>query len=125
MMEIKGIKIFNATPHPIRFWDPSMPEPVEVPPDEVINARATEEVVGQFTTPGGGVVTLVKTVFLPTPEGWKVVRQANEQGADVIVGSIIAAQAYPGHVVALVPAPGYERVPPEQKRMLPDRFTVF
>jgi hypothetical protein len=44
---------------------------------------------------------------------------------NVVVGSIIAAQAYPGLVVAMTPAPGYERKPPTEKRMRPDKFTVF
>lgn len=43
----------------------------------------------------------------------------------VILGSIIAAQAYPGDVVAMVPVPGYERVAPPEKRMRCDKFTVF
>lgn len=42
-----------------------------------------------------------------------------------IVGSIIAAQAYPGEVVAMTPAPGYERVAPAEKRMNPHKFTIF
>ena len=42
-----------------------------------------------------------------------------------IVGSIIAAQAYPGDVVGMTPAPGYERVAPNEKRMSLDKFTVF
>jgi len=41
------------------------------------------------------------------------------------VGSIIAAQAYPGQVVAMTPTPGYERVPPAEKRMNPDKFNIF
>ena len=43
----------------------------------------------------------------------------------MVVGSIIAAQAYPGLVVAMVPAPGYERRPPAEKRMRPDKFTIY
>lgn len=42
-----------------------------------------------------------------------------------VIGSIIAAQAFPGRVLAMVPVPGYERVAPEQKRMRADKFTVF
>jgi len=42
----------------------------------------------------------------------------------LLIGSIIAAQSYPG-VLAMVPAPGYERVPPAEKRMRPDKFTIF
>ncbi|GAH77449.1 unnamed protein product, partial [marine sediment metagenome] len=43
----------------------------------------------------------------------------------IIIGSIISAQAYPGEVFAMTPAPGFERVPPDQKRMNPFKFTMF
>jgi hypothetical protein len=43
----------------------------------------------------------------------------------MIVGSIIAAQAYPGSIKAMIPCEGYERVPPTEKRMRPDKFTVY
>jgi hypothetical protein len=43
----------------------------------------------------------------------------------IIVGSIIAAEAYPGEVVAMCPVPGYERVAPSEKRMRCDKFTIF
>jgi hypothetical protein len=33
-----GLTVFNATPHSIRFWDQTWEAPVEVEPDEVINA---------------------------------------------------------------------------------------
>lgn len=42
-----------------------------------------------------------------------------------VVGSIIAAQAYPGRVVAMTPVPGFERVSPAEKRMRCDKFTTF
>ena len=42
-----------------------------------------------------------------------------------IIGSIIAAQAFPGRVLAMVPAPGFERVPPAEKRMRADKFSIF
>lgn len=45
--------------------------------------------------------------------------------AEIIIGSIIAAQAYPGKVCAMIPAPGHERVPPAEKRMRTDKFTIF
>ena len=43
----------------------------------------------------------------------------------VIVGSIITAQAFPERVCAMVPVPGFERVPPEEKLVRTDKFTVF
>lgn len=74
----------------------------------------------------------VKTVFISTPEGTEAIRDIEDtfKGTEcpdrlVIVGSIIAAQAYPGKVVGLCPVPGYERVAPSEKRMRCDKFTIF
>jgi len=136
-----GVVIFNATPHVIRFWDPDWPEPVEVPTDEVIDAEAGEvedhavDILPSFPSTtsevdvsrGIGRVSFVRTEFRATDAGRQVIAHAHSYGDAfvVVVGSIIAAQAYPGEVVAMVPAPGYERVVPDQKRMRPDKFTVF
>lgn len=50
----------------------------------------------------------------------------NEAGPRLIIlGSIIAAQAYPEEVFGMVPVPGYERVTPDQKRMRCDKFTMY
>lgn len=114
-----GLKIFNATPHPITFWSEDWPDIVEVPCDTVVNAEPQENVAKSDNG-----VTFVRTLFVGTDEGREIVAQAMAQGA-VVVGSIIAAQAYPGFVVAMVPCKGYERVPPVEKRMRPDKFTLF
>jgi len=122
---LNGLTVFNATPHAIRFWREEWNEPVEVGPDEIISAQPTEY---PGRAPGGCRVDGVKFVrvgFAQTDEGMAVIQRASDAGADVIVGSIIAAQAYPGLVVGMTPAPGYERVPPAEKRMNPDKFVVF
>jgi hypothetical protein len=133
-----GITIFNATPHVVRFWSEGWEKPVEVETDEIVSASVEEEVVKVMDFPpaidnmnqrdleqGTERITYVRTVFGPTAEGAEIISRAAE-GADlIIVGSIIAAQAYPGRVVAMTPAPGYERVPPAEKRMNPHKFTVF
>ena len=118
-----GLTIFNATPHAIRFWDPSWLEPIEVEPDEVINAAPVER-PGDSPPKARKLAEFVRTVFVGSPKGREVLSHAR-LWADVVVGSIIAAQAYPGEVVAMVPCEGYERVPPDQKRMRPDKFTVY
>lgn len=121
-----GVKIFNATPHVIRFWREDWDEPVEVEPDEIISAKVVESVEPK---PNAIYCDLpaefVVTKFVGTDEGHRIVRDAYRTGADLVVGSIIAAQAYPGQVFAMTPAPGYERRPPAEKRMNPDKFTVF
>lgn len=49
----------------------------------------------------------------------------SENPGAIIVGSMIAAQAFPGRVYCAVTLPGYERVKPELKRLDPCRFTGF
>ena len=114
-----GVKIFNSTPHPIRFWDESWPEPVEVPSHIVINAEPAEVDAGK----GPGGVKLVKTEFNRTGSG-RITLSAIPDDV-VVIGSFIAAQAYPGRIVAMCPCDGYERVAPADKRMRPDKFTTF
>ena len=118
--QIGEISIFNATPHPINFlYDGQV---IEVASDFVISATVQEEVV---RTDHDGI-EYVRTTFAGNAEGEALIRatyDAHDQC--VIVGSIIAAQAYPGRVMAMVPAPGFERVPPAEKRMLATKFTTF
>lgn len=123
-----GLRVFNATPHAITFWCEDWTEVVSVATDEIINARPVETPYGCLQpddAPDWENVWLVKTEFVGDDAGREVIARAREAGAEIIVGSIIAAQAYPGDVVAMVPAPGFERVPPAEKRMLPGKFTVF
>ena len=115
-----NITVYNSTPHNITFWKEGWEDVVIVEPDNVINAVPTEKVVRVEND-----VEFVTTEFQPTKEGKLQVLVAGEAGADVIVGSIIAAQAYPEQVVAMTPCKGYERVAPAEKRMNPDKFTVF
>lgn len=124
-----GLKIFNATPHVIRFWREGWDEPVEVAPDEVISAGLVERQFAHFdNTPFEALrenAVFVTMKPQPTAKGRNIAVKAYIAGADLVIGSIIAAQAYPGLVVAMIPAPGYERVAPSEKRMRPDKFTVF
>lgn len=113
-----GITVFNATPHSIRFWREDWSEPVEVETDAAINAKPVETLVKTENN-----VQFVKTDFVGDDTGKSIINEVT-QGV-LIVGSIIAAQAYPGKVVAMTPAQGYERVAPDQKRMNPDKFSVF
>lgn len=110
--------IINTTPHPITFRRADGADFTVQPCGFMLNARAVEESAG---TRAG--VALVKTVFKPTPEGeeWLATQPADA----LIIGSIVAAQAYPSRVLALTPAPGFERVPVAEKRCNPDKFTVF
>ncbi len=139
-----NLTVFNATPHSITFecpdcwgegisWESDCEYchdgTIAVDPDEVISAEIVERVVTNPREKRGlnhiKDVEFVTPEFVRTDEGRKLVTGAYAAGADLIVGSIIAAQAYPGDVVAMVPALGYERVPPEEKRMRADKFTCY
>ena len=128
---IDGKVIVNTTPHPINFLNkdgetvivPSSVAPGERTSPWVVNAKAVEEQVSD---------DLVRTVFVGTPEGEAILDQleqwAREEGHHDnlrIIGSIIAAQAYPGRVLGMCPAPGFERVAPAEKRMTTQKFTVY
>jgi hypothetical protein len=118
-----GIRIFNGTPHVIRFWHETWDEPVEVPPDRVISAQIRERQVEAPYMFEECALEWVQPTYMATEEGAAIVDSVPRN--IVIVGSIIAAQAYPVRVAAMVPCVGYERVPPQQKRMRPDKFTIF
>ncbi len=69
---------------------------------------------------------MVKTTFSASEaENAKLTLLEQQYPGAIIVGSIIAAQAFPGRVLAMVHAPGFERVPPAEKRMRDDKFTTF
>ena len=116
---VDGVMVFNTTPHPITFGVGE--GTVEVPTSVLVNATASEEVVASE-----GGVEFVRTKFTGNEEGHALIAAMKESCPKaVIVGSIIAAQAYPGEVVAMTPLPGYERVAPSEKRMNPHKFTTF
>ena len=117
-----GVCVLNTTPHPLTMQDVNG-KLITVPTSVLINARAEEKAVNDL---------FVETVFVGTPEGKETIMDIEDTYAKtgcsdqlVIVGSIIAAQAYKGKVVGLCPVPGYERVSPSEKRMRCDKFTVF
>jgi len=119
--------IINTTPHSIRFSVPGTEnDTIELAPSGVLlNAEVNEKDVGD---------DLVTTEFKPSSDGWEIISHIEHlclsdpklRGKNLrIVGSIIAAQAYPGRCVGLVPTPGFERVAPAEKRMRLDKFNVY
>ena len=124
-----GVVIINTTPHSIRFQDidGSLIEiPSSVPEGErvgwaLINAQAEEKVIAD---------DLIRTIFVGSEEGRALIATLLKEartiwpGAKIrLVGSVIAANAY-REVVGMIPASGYERVPPAEKRMRVDRFNT-
>ena len=116
-----GLRVINTTPHALTFLDGDAVITVPVSPF-IVSGSAIEADAGNF-----GPVSLVKTVFRATKEGYEALNEiAATYGEDVLpIGSIIAAQAYPGEVFGMTPAPGFERVPPAEKRMSTSKFTTF
>lgn len=117
-----NVTIINTTPHIISIQniDGTL---ITVPTSVILNASTEEEAVNDL---------FVKTNFVGTSQGRAMIADIKGTHASlhdgtrlVIVGSMIAARAYPGDVVALCPVPGYERVAPAEKRMRCDKFTVF
>ena len=112
-----GVRVINTTPHSVRFGL-SDGSTVEVEPCGIlVNATPREKVVRQI-----GGTTLVKTEFDADPNTMLALSEFDDNV--LFIGSLIAAQAYP-YVVALVACEGFERVPPDQKRMRVDKFTTF
>lgn len=118
------VVVVNTTPHAITMQSPEG-ELVSVPIcDLLINASANSVDVGKL---------FCKTEFSGTDEGKEIIRAIESWFAEtytdgetlVIIGSMIAAQAYPGKVFGMVAVPGYERVAPAEKRMRCDKFTTF
>lgn len=117
-----NVAIINTTPHSVTIQDTDG-TPITVPNSVILNAKAEEKQVSDL---------FVKTVFVPTEEGKAIISEIKKTFKSqigtrtlVIVGSMIAAQAYPEDVVAMTPVPGYERVKPADKRMRCDKFTTF
>lgn len=118
-VNVDGVEVINTTPHTITFGVGD--GTVKVPSHILVNAAAVETKVHEE-----GGVEFVNTTFLANDKNRDLVIALQEAfpGA-VIVGSIIAAQAFPGKVVAMTPCSGFERVPPAEKRMNPKKFTTF
>lgn len=116
-----GTLIWNVTPHELHFVHEQGEEGmvVIVPSDGTLNARPkTQEVLKNSR------YTLVTVEYDRVGGGLDLLRRIRSQSPDgLVVGSIIAAQAYAGDVVAPIPYRGgrYSK----DKLVRCDRFTVF
>lgn len=122
MQTVNGKNVFNGTPHEIRFME-SDGTIVIVPKGKVsdsVKANSTETLVST-----SGKTMFVTPKFTPDDESLQVIEKAYNDGADIVVGSIIAAQAYPGKVFGMVPVEGYERATNDQKIMKSDTFVTY
>jgi hypothetical protein len=119
---IDGVEIVNTTPHDIAFQNGAGEVVViEKNLEFLVNAKPVE-------TPAGskGGAEFVKVLFVADAAGEAKVAELEALFPNAtLVGSIIAAQAFPGRVAAMTPAAGFERVAPAEKRMNPKKFTTF
>lgn len=129
--EVEGKIIVNVTPHPITFGTNDGGTVTAPCSGIIVNAKTTERHVGD---------DLVTTEFTKSKEDIKKISRIKRwygaksqwEGATFgdgskplrIVGSIIAMNAYPGVICGMVPLKGFERVPPDQKRMDPHKFNI-
>ena len=116
------MEIINTTPHIVRFQNKEGRVYEVEPCGVLVNAKPVEEADGVHDS-GAELVKVRFEADLASTIALACLEQKNP-GA-VIVGSIIAAQAFPGRVFAMVPVEGFERVPPAEKRMRDDKFTTF
>ena len=129
--EVEGNIIVNVTPHPITFGTDDGGT-ITVPCSGIIvNAMTIERRIDD---------ELVTTEFAKSEEDVKKIARIekwyeskDEWDGDIfgngrkrlrIVGSFIAMNAYSGVICGMVPLKGFERVPPEQKRMDPHKFYI-
>ena len=120
--EVEGNIIVNVTPHPITFGTDDGGT-ITVPCSGIIvNAMTIERRIDD---------ELVTTEFAKSEEDVKKIARIekwyeskDEWDGLRIVGSFIAMNAYSGVICGMVPLKGFERVPPEQKRMDPHKFNI-
>ena len=132
------MQYINTTPHRITFLMPSGLTFEVDPCGILINATLIEQDIMEYedvvpSWTSGRIwgyrregLTLVTPTFVASlSEEEKLAKLERDYPDAIIIGSIIAAQAFPGRVLAMTPAPGYERVPVNEKRMSPTKFLVY
>lgn len=97
----------------------------------VLSAAPHENQSSIVRADGGGQIMLVRTEFSAQPEAWTLLDQLESVarrlpgGPAFIIGSVIAAQAFPGRVCSMIPAPGFEHGMTPTKCMRLDKFNLF
>lgn len=120
--QVDGQTIVNTTPHALTFQT-AAGALISVPTcGALLNAELVETSHGKDAT-GAEIVSITEE---PTTAGMDLVEKifAAFGPHARIIGSVLAVNAYPELVWGMVAVPGFERVPPAEKRMRLDRFTV-
>jgi hypothetical protein len=118
-----GISVFNATPHPLNFYDVKTKEVTVAESDIILNTRPIETLQERWKG-----VEFVSVEYRPEDNGLDLLRFIHrEHPESLIVGSVLAAMAYPGEVVASIPLKGGDRLKSNtsSRRVCSDRFTIF
>lgn len=107
----------------------SVGEIIDIPPCGVV-AQATMKEERAFTMSSNGI-EFIQTYFKPKRESEQEIAELEDEyfyvsnARPILIGSIIAAQAYPERVFGMVSVPGYERVHPDEKLVRSDKFITF
>jgi len=114
-------KIVNATGHEITFED-DRGRVIKVPPTKYILSVKSEEVVVRKQNG----ISLIRRTFYPKQEAIEQLEEIKRlHPGKLVVGSILAAQAFPGEVYSLVPAFGFETAAPIHRRAEANRLVTF
>lgn len=123
IVTIGNISVVNTTPHAVTMVNADLSLQTTVPVSgALINAKAVTSSVDS----GISGVKYQHTSFVADQNTMDTLKAFKAQYPNVvIIGSLIAAQAYPGLVVAMVAHHDYMRVAPQDKKMLIDTYTVY
>lgn len=125
-----GVTLYNVTPHDLTLWYDYGDKGgglFTALSDGVVNVKSNRKTVYY-----GKGYKLSSVTFLPTEEGDRVLKEiedkVRENGENaVIVGSVLAAQAYPEKVVSTIPVKGKERrkLSGQPRLVMAQRFNTF
>lgn len=119
-----GIEIVNATPHVLVFWSPDWKEEVRVESDTIINARPLTRFHSRARDNENVVFSSVQ--YVEKEQGREILDDLRKEHPNaIIVGSILAAQAYPEEVCAPVPYVQKTRDRKGEQKLNPYLFTIF
>jgi len=117
-----GTVIYNVTPHPLYFQDGDSDTVHEAETDVVVNASVKTR--DEVERPG---IKMVSVRYEETRSGREIINAIKEKDPEaLIVGSVVAAQAYPGDVISPIPSKqGRGSIDRRKRPVRSDRFTIF
>jgi hypothetical protein len=125
IFEIEDTKFLNCTPHELRLDDgriiPGEPELAKILTAKAIEVEIEQRLRKDFRGPG---ITIVTTKFLTNVEGGEFCQEAQNSGV-LLIGSIIAAQAYKKPVVSPIATPETSRMPSGQRIIQTKKWNAY